>query len=157
MRRLIFMIFLSVAMAANADILDAGFFGTNYDVAVKVIEKEFGKPAQVANANELKFTDIKFADVVWNEAHFKFIGGVLSEARFYSRQTSKPAALRFSSKLATTMEKQHSVTKDYEDEDTFFYKGGKSPMDFGHLFTIFVSPYKGVWSTQLRYGPFEIK
>ena len=57
--------------------------------------------------------------------------------------------------VAKVLKRSHAITKDYEDKYTAFYKGGRSPMDFGHLFTIFVSPYKGGWTTQLRYGPFE--
>ena len=138
------MIFLSVSMVAEADILDAGFFGTHFDVAVKMIDKEFGKQPKTVDANEIRYTDVKYAGMVWNEA------------RFYCKQASKVAALKHVSELAGTMRRQHAITKDYEDRRTFFYKGGKSPMDFGHLFTIFVSPYKGGWSTQLRYGPFNV-
>lgn len=156
MKKLIFMIFLSVSMVAEADILDAGFFGTHFDVAVKMIDKEFGKQPKTVDANEIRYIDVKYAGMVWNEARFMFINGVLSEARFYCKQASKVAALKHVSELAGTMRRQHAITKDYEDRRTFFYKGGKSPMDFGHLFTIFVSPYKGGWSTQLRYGPFNV-
>lgn len=145
---------LSVCASSWGDGLSARFFGLCYDDARKNIAEMLGKAAEVSGEDGIRYKDVEYDGMMWDEACFRFTDGVLTEARFYSVQTSKAAALRYAETIALKMGKEHSLSKDYEDRRTFFYKGGRSPMDFGHLFTIFVSPYRGGWSTQLRYGPF---
>ena len=59
--------------------------------------------------------------------------------------------------LVKKMETRYSVSYDEEDGGTAFYKGGNSPLVIGCLITIFVSPYQGKWTCQLRYGKFQFK
>lgn len=134
--------------------LSTELFGTRYADALRNIESILGKPAKV-DADKVIYNKVEYEGMKWDEAYFKFSDGQLVEARFYSRQAGKAKALRHLEEVAKVLKRSHAITKDYEDKHTAFYKGGRSPMDFGHLFTIFVSPYKGGWTTQLRYGPFE--
>ena len=75
----------------------------------------------------------------------------------YKRQSRKANAVQSVKAVARAMDDKHAMTRDLEDDGTPFYKGGKSPLDVGHLFTIYASPYKGAWSTQLRFGPFAFR
>lgn len=134
--------------------LSTELFGTRYAEALRNIESILGKSAKV-EADKVIYNKVEYEGMTWDEAYFKFSDGQLVEARFYSRQAGKAKALRHLEEVAKVLKRSHAITKDYEDKHTAFYKGGRSPMDFGHLFTIFVSPYKGGWTTQLRYGPFE--
>ena len=122
-----------------AHTLSTELFGSRYPDAMRNIEAMLGKPTTEVDG----------------KAYFKFAQGVLVEARFICMTPTKSTSLRHLEDIAKVMKQSHDMTKDYEDRHTVFYKGGRSPMEFGHLFTIFVSPYKGRWSAQLRYGPFE--
>ena len=71
-------------------------------------------------------------------------------------QKNKRMATAKMSAIAKVMEKDYSMSMDYEDDGNLFYAGGTSPLGYGRLFTIFISPRNGVWTTQMRFGPFSI-
>ena len=134
--------------------LSTELFGLRYPDAMRNIEAILGKATTEVDG-KVVYKNVKFEGLTWNNAYFKFAKGMLVEARFIYVVPSKSMALRQLEEIAKVMKLSHAISKDYEDKRTAFYKGGRSPMEFGHLFTIFVSPYKGKWSAQLRYGPFE--
>ena len=144
---------LAMPIRMDAQTIDASWFGVSFNEALTAVEKEFGKP-KAATDDKLDYSKILYEGVVWDEAYFKFHDGKLSEVRLYKRQSRKANAVQGVKTVARNMGSKYAVTKDLEDDRTPFYKGGKSPADFGHLFTIYASPYKGAWSTQLRFGPF---
>lgn len=150
---LVTLLYIVMVGAIHARSLHADMFEMKSGEAVKNIVMMFGEP--VKNTDDmLIYHKLRYEGVMWDEAYFKFSGDKLTEARFYSRQQGKTQALRKVTELADILKQEHPVTKDYEDKHTYFYMGGMSPLEYGHLFTIFISPYKGGWSTQLRYGPF---
>lgn len=157
MRKTFFLFFLNIVLSVDARFLDTDFFGERYDVAKETIVEMLGTPREMLGEDEIRYDSVEYNGMVWDEAYFRFTEGLLTEARFYSKQLNKTSALHHATEIAATMKKRHAMTKDYEDRRTFFYKGGRSPMKFGHLFTIFVSPFRGGWSTQLRYGPFKLE
>ncbi len=152
----IFLLTICVWMFAlsYAHTLSTELFGSRYPDAMRNIEAMLGKPTTEVDG-KVVYKNVKYEGMSWNEAYFKFAQGVLVEARFICMTPTKSTSLRHLEDIAKVMKQSHDMTKDYEDRHTAFYKGGRSPMEFGHLFTIFVSPYKGRWSAQLRYGPFE--
>ena len=146
---------LMCATMANAQGIGKVRFETAYDEAVPCIEAILGTPV-AADANAITCKNVSFKGFKWSEITFKFKEGRLTEARCYMNQRNKKAATSQLSDIAKVMEKEHVMTMDFEDDGNLFYAGGTSPMGYGHLFTIFISPRNGIWTTQMRFGPFRI-
>ena len=66
--------------------------------------------------------------------------------------TSRSAQKRMED-IAREMKSSYDVSRDVEDDMSWFYKGGKSPVGVSHLFTIYTYPRQGSYGTELRYGP----
>ncbi len=131
-------------------------FGASYEETLENVKETFGNPAQ-ATLEEIVYTDMLFEGFVWNKITFRFRAGKLNEARFYLRQKSKAKAKSELEAIARNLGRKHMLSLDYEEDGTRFYAGGLSPLGIGRLFTVFVSPYNGQWSDQLRFGPFKFK
>lgn len=147
---------LTLSMSATAQEIGNVRFGSAQSEAITNIKALFGEPA-TSTTDGITYKNKTYAGMTWNEIHFNFKDGVLSEARFYMNAKNKAAALQQMAREATAMGKSNVMTKDYEDDGTPFYAGGKSPDGYGHLFTIFASPRAGRWTSQLRFGPFSVK
>jgi len=154
MKKIVLAICIVFSMVANAQGIDNLRFGTAYNDALTLIKAQYGSPLSI-DSESVTYKNVSYQGFKWNEVVFKFTNGKLSEARYYMNQKNKILATKRITDIAKTMEKTHVITKDYEDDGNLFYAGGKSPMGFGHLFTIFVSPRNGVWTSQLRFGPFR--
>jgi len=155
MRKLLMAICLFTAVMANAQgISDSVKFGARHDVALKGMESMFGKPSN-NTPNQVIFTNKDFEGFHWDEILFNFKNNKLIEARFFMGQKTKHSAKKAMYTISKMMAKKHAMTEDLEEDGTSFFKGGKSPEYFGHLFTIFISPRDGSWTTQLRFGPFK--
>lgn len=131
-------------------------FGSSYDSAIVTIKAQLGTP-MTETSDTLIYRNIDYCGFKWDQVVFRFKNKVLMETRCYRFQANKVKAVGMLPTIAKEMEKSHVMTLDYEDDGTVFYAGGKSPEGFGHLFTIYVSPYQGRWSTQLRFGPFVLQ
>ena len=156
MKKICLAALLMVSMMAKAQSIGKVQFGTPLSEAKTEITAQMGNPSK-ATEQELCYTNKVFNGFKWNEIHFFFKDGKLNEARFYMNVKNKAAAKVQAKNVSKVLGKDNVMTEDYEDDGTPFYAGGKSPDGFGHLFTIFVSPRAGRWTTQLRYGPFELK
>ena len=55
--------------------------------------------------------------------------------------------------IAQTMRTKYELSRDVEEDLTWFYKGGRSPLGIGHLFTIYTYRKQGAYGVELRYGP----
>lgn len=150
---------LSVKAQQNVDVAGATF-GASYDETLETLKENFGAPSskdktQLVYLNRM-FEGMK-ADRV--EMGFQELNGTtkLNQARFYFFCANKSAAVAKTKVLAKVMQAKYDVSYDEEDSGTAFYKGGRSPLGVGSLFTIYVSPYQGKWTCQLRYGKFQFR
>ncbi|MGI6243036.1 MAG: hypothetical protein ACOYJK_05830 [Prevotella sp.] len=155
MKKFVLGLCLMFAITSNAQGIGNVRFGTAYDEAMACIKAILGTPI-AADASVVTYKDVSFKGFKWSEITFTFKNGRLAEARCYMNQRSKRAASSKVTDIAKVMAKDHVMSMDFEDDGNKFYAGGKSPEGFGHLFTIFISPRNGVWTTQMRFGPFRI-
>lgn len=130
-------------------------FGSTYREAMRDIMALFGQPSATSE-RQCVYVNKSFMGMLFDEVHFNFKEGKLTEARFFRSQDSKRAAKAGMKQLNDTLDKVFHTTLDLEDRSTPFYVGGSSPTGMGRLFTIFIAPRAGKWSTQLRYGPFKL-
>lgn len=131
-------------------------FGASYEDAIVRIVDNFGTPTQ-ATEDEVTYSDAWFEGFLWNRVYFKFKEGRLCEARFYRNHKTKLGAKTELKSIAEKFGAKHELSIDYEEDGNNFYAGGTSPVGIGRLFTIFMAPYKGQWSDQVRFGPFKFK
>lgn len=151
----------SMTMSAARDVGVAGvIFGSSYDETINAVKGTFGEPSSKA-CEKLVYLNKSFEGVRVDrvELGFQNLNGVatLNQARFYIVCPNKSAAVAKMKVLAKKMQVKYSVSYDEEEGGVAFYKGGNSPLGIGNLFTIFVSPYQGKWTCQLRYGKFMFK
>lgn len=146
---------LMFATLAQAQDLKTLKFGTIFDDAIINIKSSLGEPT-TSNTNLVVYQNVHYRGFKWDKITFKFAQRKLCEVRCYMNKKNKQQALTQLSAIAKTMKKDYSITMDYEDDGDVFYSGGVSPMGFGHLFTIFVSPCNSIWTAQMRFGPFSI-
>ncbi len=158
---LAFVLAMSLSVSAHTNEQVAGAtFGASFDETRTVLKGNFGEPNSQTE-DKLVYLNKEFeglkADRV--EIGFQQVNGAskLNQARFYFVCPTKQAAIVKMKTLAKRMESKYSVSYDEEDGGTAFYKGGRSPLGIGSLFTIYVSPYQGKWTCQLRYGKFLFK
>jgi hypothetical protein len=154
MRKLLILAFLLASTTSFAQGIGNVKFGTHRNVATKAIKELFGEPSS-RDAEMIIYTNKTFEGYHWDEVLFKFKGDILTEARFFMNQKNKNLARKQLTRISETLGKKHIMTEDIEDDGNTFYAGGKSPMAYGHLFTLFISPRNGIWTDQLRFGPFK--
>lgn len=153
------MVSLSASAQQSADV-EGAIFGSTYEETITALESKYGKPNTKAT-DKLVYLNKNFegmkADRV--ELGFQELNGSLklNQARFYFLCANKAAAVAKMKALAKKMGSKYAISYDEEDGGTAFYKGGNSPLGIGSLFTIYVSPYQGKWSCQIRYGKFLFK
>jgi len=153
------MVSLSASAQQSAEVAGASF-GASYDETMTALKGNFGEPSSKAEA-QLVYLNKMFegmkADRV--EMGFQELNGAtkLNQARFYFYCANKSAAVVKMKALAKKMQAKYDISYDEEAGGTAFYKGGRSPLGIGSLFTIYVSPYQGKWTCQLRYGKFQFK
>lgn len=147
---------LLCSLPATAQDFGGASFGDEQQKALKEIKVLFGEPSSVV-ANTVVYKNKTFKGLRWSEIHFGFKEGRFDEARFFMMAKDKRDARRETVVISNVMKKDHTMSEDIEEDGAPFFAGGQSPFGFGHLFTIFVSPYKGKMTSQLRYGPFELK
>ena len=126
--------------------------GSPYAEALSAIKAEFGEPKSISE-DEVVFANKKFYGFSFDEVKFRFKNGKFNEARFYSRVGGRAAAQQKMENIATTMKTKYPLSRDVEEDLTWFYKGGLSPLGIGHLFTIYTYPKQGAYGVELRYGP----
>lgn len=160
MRKILLALSLVVSMAVQADDIYGASFGESYTQTVSALKNSFGDPISKTD-NSLVYLNKNFEGVKADRMEFGFqeLNGTtkLNQARFYFICPTKQAAIAKMKTLAKKMESKYSVSYDEEDGGVAFYKGGRSPLGIGSLFTIYVSPYQGKWTCQLRYGKFLYK
>ncbi|KGF17504.1 hypothetical protein HMPREF1640_06960 [Prevotella sp. S7-1-8] len=155
MRKILMTLCLMFVTLAQAQDLKTLKFGTIFDDAIINLKSSLGEPT-TSNTNLVVYQNVHYRGFKWDKITFKFAQRKLCEVRCYMNKKNKQQALTQLSAIAKTMKKDYSITMDYEDDGDVFYSGGVSPMGFGHLFTIFVSPYNSIWTAQMRFGPFSI-
>lgn len=131
-------------------------FGAPYEEVVPHIKEAFGSPLK-ATDNEVVYANALYEGFLWNRVTFRFKEGRLCEARFFRDHKSKGKAKAELEDIAKSLGKKHALSQDYEEDGNRFYAGGQSPMGIGRLFIVFVAPHNGLWSDQLRFGPFKFK
>lgn len=131
-------------------------FGAPYGDAVRELTSLYGEPS-VVDENHCVFKNSLFnhGGTTFNEVKCNFKNNRLVEERFYKQARTKAAAVRNMMLLKKSLEKEHSMSEDYEDDGTAFFTGGLAPTGIGRLFTISVLPRNGQWATLLQYGPFK--
>lgn len=155
MKKLLLGIMFLCTTLANAQSVCNAKFGMPYEEAVAHIKNVLGTPT-TSQADRVVYKNVMFKGIRWSEMIFTFKDGKMTEARCYLNEKSKNAAKAQLHKLAKEMKKEHALSEDYEEDGTVFFAGGKSPVGMGHLFTIFLSPRNGVWTMQMRFGPFAV-
>ena len=126
--------------------------GSAYEEALKAIKAEFGEPVS-ASESEVVYANKKFRGFSFDEVKFRFKNGQFNEARFYSKVGSRGEAQRKMENIAQTMRTKYELSRDVEENMTWFYKGGRSPLGIGHLFTIYTYRRQGAYGVELRFGP----
>ncbi len=128
--------------------------GASYDETVMALKTEFGEPS-MTDQQLMNYKNVELFGAKWDTVDFRFVGGKLAEVRCFSYQKNKSQAITRLNSAVQGLKKEYDMTCDYEEDGSIFYTGGVSPKGIGHLFTLFVSPLQGAWSTQLRFGPFR--
>ena len=151
----------SLAVSAKQDAEVAGAsFGASFTETLTALKGNWGEPNTQAD-NKLVYLNKNFEGMKADRMEFGFqqLNGsnVLNQARVYFYCANKAAAVAKMKALVKKMEQKYAVSYDEEDGGTAFYKGGQSPLGIGSLFTIFVSPFQGKWTCQVRYGKFTFK
>lgn len=163
MKRLFLGLALMVSLSMNArqgvDVAGAEF-GSTYEETIEALQGKFGAP-NTKETDKLVYLNKVFEGMKADrlELGFQELNGTtkLNQARFYFLCANKAAAVAKMKALAKKMGEEYNISYDEEDGGTAFYKGGNSPLGIGNLFTIYVSPYQGRWSCQVRYGKFLFK
>ena len=127
--------------------------GLPYAEALQAIKAEFGEPVSVTENQEVVFGKKNFCGFNYDEVKFRFKNGRFNEARFFMKVGSKAGAQKRMEDIARELGKTEGLSRDIEDNNTWFYKGGVSPVGVSHLFTIYTYPKQGTYGTELRYGP----
>lgn len=153
------MVSLSVSAQQSSEVAGAKF-GSSYDETLTALKSDLGDPSSKTETQLVylnKMFEGQKADRI--EMGFQELNGTtrLNQARFYFFCANKAAAVVKMKALAKKMQTKYDVSYDEEDGGTAFYKGGRSPLGVGSLFTIYVSPYQGKWTCQVRYGKFQYK
>lgn len=146
------LLFLSPTVLC-AEGLGSKSFGRERRVVLDSLKLSFGAPLR-EEGEQVIFAHPVQEGVQWDEGVVRFADGLLIEARFVVRQSSKAAARRMLREVAEQLSARHSVSHDVESDGNPFYMGGRSPAGLGRLFTLYVAKWRGQWSCQLRYGPF---
>lgn len=156
LRTMLLAVLLWQVLHMNGQGMESIKFGSGYDEALPHIERLFGKPTEV-NAHQCIYRNAPLCvdSVNFDEARFGFKDNRLVEARLYKMARSKAEAKRVLLSLKKELEKQHTLSVDYEEDGSAFYLGGVSPTGVGRLFVISITPRHGKWAAQLRYGPFR--
>lgn len=153
------MVSLSVSARQGVDVAGAEF-GSTYEETIEALQGKFGAP-NTKETDKLVYLNKVFEGMKADrlELGFQELNGTtkLNQARFYFLCANKAAAVAKMKALAKKMGEEYNISYDEEDGGTAFYKGGNSPLGIGNLFTIYVSPYQGKWSCQVRYGKFQFK
>lgn len=144
-----------IAMATQAANLENLKFGSTFLDTESVVKAELGEPLN-CDSVMINYEDVLLYGMKWNKVDFNFTNGKLAEVRCYLYNSNKNGASKQLIRIAKQMEALFPMTRDYEEDGCLFYTGGTSPEGIGHLFTLFISPQNGTWSTQLRFGPFRI-
>lgn len=155
-RFLLILILMTGCLSISAQGIGEVRFGSSREVASEAIFQLFGQPSST-DGNCYIYKNKEFEGFHWNEVLFRFTNDRLTEARFFMNQRSKYEARRKLTAISKVLAKKHVMSMDIEDDGNHFYAGGKSPLYYGHLFTLFISPREGRWTDQLRFGPFEFK
>ena len=146
------LVFSLGASAQNVESVGTVELGSSYEVALAAIKAEFGDPQSVSD-DEVILGPKKFRGFSFDEVKFRFKNGKFNEARFYQKVGSKAEAQKKMENIAQTMRTKYELSRDVEEDLTWFYKGGRSPLGIGHLFTIYTYRKQGAYGVELRYGP----
>lgn len=138
--------------AQNVESVGTVELGSAYDEALAAIKAEYGEPKSVSE-DEVVFGPKKYRGFSFDEVKFRFKNGKFNEARFYSKVGTKGEAQRKMENIAQTMRTKYELSRDVEEDLTWFYKGGRSPLGIGHLFTIYTYRKQGAYGVELRFGP----
>lgn len=144
-----------VSRAENPKIRNLAF-GTEYAIAATEIKHNFTEPTSktldMIVCDSIDYLNVKFDKVV-----FAFKESRLSEARFVIYYKNKWDARRGIQYMAAELKNYFDLSKDLEDDGSYFYKGGIAKSVDGKLFTLYVKKDNGRWSVQLRYGPYRLE
>ncbi|MGI6224010.1 MAG: hypothetical protein ACOYJG_10395 [Prevotella sp.] len=156
MKKLIIIALLFLPIGLSAQQQSEVQFGTAYDEAMIELKAEYGEPTS-QDDNQAVFSSKAYqhGGMTFNEVKCKFKNQKLVEKRFYKQARTKAVAVKNMMLLKKALEKEYSMSEDYEDDGTAFFTGGLSPTGIGRLFTICVMPRNGQWVTLLQYGPFR--
>lgn len=155
MRKIFILMAMFVTLAVNAQRVEkvgTVELGKPYAEALEAIKAEFGEPVSVSE-DQVVYSKKNFRGFTYDEVKFRFKGGIFNEARFFVKVGSKAAAQKRMEDIAKEMKSTYNVSRDVEDDMSWFYKGGTSPVGVSHLFTIYTYPRQGSYGTELRYGP----
>jgi len=155
MKRVILLmsVFFSLcAMAQNVEKVGTVALGLPYSEAVAAIKAEFGEPVSASN-DELVYSKKNYMGYTFDEVKFRFKNGKFNEARFFAKVGARGAAQRKMEDVAKKMGERYNLSRDVEEGNIWFYKGGRAPVGVSHLFTICTYPKQGSHGVELRYGP----
>ena len=150
---------VSLSMSAQTSTtVEGATFGASYEDTEVALKSNYGEPSSKSETS-LVYLNKNFEGFTANRVEFGFQqsngASKLNQARFYFFCANKAAAVAKMKALAKKLGTKYPVSYDEEDGGMAFYKGGRSPLGIGSLFTIFVSPYQGKWTCQVRYGSFH--
>ena len=150
---LLMSVFFSLcAMAQTTEKVGTVALGLPYSEALAAIKAEFGEPVSVSS-DEVTFGKKAFQGFTFDEVKFRFKNGKFNEARFFAKVGAKGVAQRKMEDIAKNMGQHYNLSRDLEDDNSWFYKGGRAPVGVSHLFTIYTYPRQGSYGVELRYGP----
>ena len=159
MRKVLLLLGLLCSMTMSAQQVEkvgTVALGLPYAEALTAIKAEFGEPQSVSD-DQVVYGKKTFMGMAFDEVKFRFRNGKFNEARFFCKVGSKAAAQKKMEEMAKTLGKTYNLSRDVEDDMTWFYKGGRSPLGIGHLFTLYTYAKQGAHGAELRYGPINFR
>ena len=158
MKKAVVLVLLACSLAMNAqqktEMVGTVKLGSDYSEALNAMRMEFGEPLHISES-EVVDANKRFRGFAFDEVKFRFKNGKFNEARFYQKVGLKAEAQRKMENIAQTMKTKYQLSRDVEEDLTWFYKGGCSPLGIGHLFTIYTYRKQGAYGVELRYGPIK--
>lgn len=148
---------LALAAYAQKETIVGVPFGASHDEVLATFRTVFGEP--VADKGDmLEFRDVTYEGQKFTSLIVYFDWDQMNHVRFHQVCTGKPQALQKIDSVKETLASKYSISTDYEDEGTRFYKGGLGP-DGQSLFTIYTFLDRKndmKWTAVLRYGAFSL-
>jgi hypothetical protein len=135
-------------------------FGSSYQKTLEQLKNELGNPSE-EDTCMITYKNKCYQGMVYQTITFKFQldnngKRYFNEACFSIKSPNKKLASKRLEQIAQNVRQYYpTLSRDIDDDGSWFYKGGISPVDGQSLFTIYMFRQNNIYISQLRYGPLK--